>query len=189
MLCYINHDILVTMVTKRTRWPPLLFAKIHVWYSKGVFVPNLSKIHGVEIARSHYLKLEPTSVHYASSDDVLQTSRRHCLHWSSISVDFWLKILTKTAPKRKGRLSAAVATQSVRSNSAWERAPKECDTRSRPKCQHAWFIDKTKLQLRKTFVNSSEPKGPFTLAIFAAISSVILRRVNYWRFKSPQNRL
>ena len=26
-------------------------------------------------------------------------------------------------------------------------------------------------------------------AIFAAISSVILRRVNYWRFKSLQNRI
>ena len=56
MLCYINHNILVTTVTKRTRWPPLLFVKIHVWYSKGVFVPNLRKIQGVEIARSHYLK-------------------------------------------------------------------------------------------------------------------------------------
>ena len=53
------------MVTKRTRWPqehgllvtPTFFwVKIHVWYTKGVFVPNLRKIHGVEIAQSHYLK-------------------------------------------------------------------------------------------------------------------------------------
>ena len=49
------HDILVTMVTKWTQWPPLFFAKIHVWFSKGVFVPNLRKIHGVKIVRSHYL--------------------------------------------------------------------------------------------------------------------------------------
>ena len=34
--CYINPDIAVTMVTKRT----FVVVKIHVWYSKGVFVPN-----------------------------------------------------------------------------------------------------------------------------------------------------
>ena len=27
MMCYINHDILVTMVTKRTRWPTLFLLK------------------------------------------------------------------------------------------------------------------------------------------------------------------
>ena len=43
------------MVTKRIRWPPH-FAKIQAWSSKGVYVPNLRKIHGVEIAQSYYLK-------------------------------------------------------------------------------------------------------------------------------------
>ena len=38
--CAINHYILVTMVTKRTRWLPLLFVKIILWYSKGVKEPN-----------------------------------------------------------------------------------------------------------------------------------------------------
>ena len=36
--------------------PTFFCAKIHIWYSRGVFVPNLRKIHGVQIARSHYLK-------------------------------------------------------------------------------------------------------------------------------------
>ena len=56
--CAINHDILVTMVTKRSRWPLLFcFVKIHVWYFKGVFVPNSRKVHGVEIAWSHLFTL------------------------------------------------------------------------------------------------------------------------------------
>ena len=76
MLCYINHDILVTMVTKRTRWPPLFLVKIHVWYSKGVFVPNLRKIHGVEIARSHYLKRPPNQIPIGSSVSQIATPPR-----------------------------------------------------------------------------------------------------------------
>ena len=52
ILCYINHDILVTMVTKRTRWPPLFLLK----FTSATLKENLRKIDGVEIARSHYLK-------------------------------------------------------------------------------------------------------------------------------------
>ena len=50
-----EHDILVTMVTKWLSDPYIFLVKIHVCYSKGVLVPNLRKIHGVEIARLHYL--------------------------------------------------------------------------------------------------------------------------------------
>ena len=58
MLCHINHE----KINGHGAPPPPLFfwggggGKIHVWYSKGVFVPHLRKIHRVEIARFHYLK-------------------------------------------------------------------------------------------------------------------------------------
>ena len=54
IMWYINHDILVTIVTKRTGDPHFFFE----FMSGAVkeFVPNLRKINGVEIARLHYLK-------------------------------------------------------------------------------------------------------------------------------------
>ena len=42
MLCYINHDILVTMVTKRTRWPPLFLLK----FTSGTLKESLYQIWG-----------------------------------------------------------------------------------------------------------------------------------------------
>ena len=45
MLCKINHDILVTMVTKWIGDPYFFFVNIHVWYCIGVFVPNLRKMY------------------------------------------------------------------------------------------------------------------------------------------------
>ena len=47
----------LSIVTKWDWWSRHFLVKIHVWYSRGDFVPNYKKIYRVEIfMQSHYLK-------------------------------------------------------------------------------------------------------------------------------------
>ena len=70
-MCYINHDILVTMVTKRTRWPPLFLLK----FMSGTLKESLYQIWGKFMAwkfKSHSSNGGQVKITGNSSD---------CIHW------------------------------------------------------------------------------------------------------------